>query len=191
MPSGPGVIDESMIAEIAGSVPPGIETFLLTSQTRPETIEQQYLETGVTTLQLVDWIGVESLRKLRKRCPGARLVQVLHVESNTQLDQAQTIEGDVDAILLDSGRPSAEVKELGGTGRTHNWSISRKIREVVSVPVYLAGGLKAGNVSAAVQSVDPYGVDLCSGVRTEGMLDSNKLDRFFRDLSTYRESRPS
>ena len=70
------------------------------------------------------------------------------------------------------------VKELGGTGRTHDWSLSRAIREAINVPLFLAGGLKPENVAQAIEEVGPFGLDLCSGVRTDGKLDVNKLTQF-------------
>ncbi|HNL40150.1 MAG TPA: hypothetical protein PKH43_13465, partial [Saprospiraceae bacterium] len=89
----------------------------------------------------------------------------------------------LDALLLDSGNPNLAVKELGGTGRVHNWAISRRIVEQSGVPVFLAGGLRPDNVQAAVEAVQPWGLDLCSGVRTEGRLDEQKLAAFFAALA--------
>lgn len=86
-------------------------------------------------------------------------------------------------ILLDSGNPNLEIKELGGTGRVHNWKLSRKIIESISKPVFLAGGLKPENIREAIEKVKPYGVDLCSGVRTNGRLDLEKLGRFFKEVN--------
>ena len=114
-----------------------------------------------------------------------RLVQVIHVSGEASLDDALAVAPWVDAILLDSGNPAAPVKQLGGTGRTHDWAISRRIREAVAAlgrPLYLAGGLNAGNVAAAVAAVRPYGVDLCSSVRSAGRLDTQRLAAFFAAL---------
>ena len=60
-----------------------------------------------------------------------------------------------------------EIKLLGGTGKTHNWDLSKTIVESVSVPVYLAGGLDTHNIVEAVEKVNPYSIDLCSGVRNQ------------------------
>ncbi|MEL6945686.1 MAG: phosphoribosylanthranilate isomerase, partial [Bacteroidota bacterium] len=84
----------------------------------------------------------------------------------------------VDALLLDSGNPNLKVKTLGGTGKTHDWNLSCQIVDAVDVPVYLAGGLKTENVADAIAMVQPYGLDLCSGVRTNGYLDKEKLTQF-------------
>src|SRR5262249_37482908 len=110
---------------------------------------------------------------------GVRLVQVIHVEGPESVEQAKAMAPLVDAILLDSGRPKAAVKEFGGTGRVHNWSISVRIRETVPVPIFLAGGLNPENVREAIEQIRPFGVDVCTGVRTVGSLDETKLSSFF------------
>ena len=93
----------------------------------------------------------------------------------------------MDALLLDSGNQKLKVKELGGTGRTgrtHDWTISRKIRDAVTVPVYLAGGINANNVLDAIREVEPIGIDLCSGVRKNDKLNEKLLEEFFSVFNT-------
>ncbi len=182
MPSGPGVIAEEAIAEIARRIPPPIGTFLLTSATSADTIAAQQRRCGANTLQLCDYVDAAVYRQLRRELPGIALVQVIHVTGPEAVGLARQAAEHVQALLLDSGNPALPVKELGGTGRTHNWAISRRIRETAGVPVFLAGGLTAGNIAQAVAVVDPFGVDLCSGVRSEGQLDGNKLRAFFDAL---------
>ncbi len=178
MPSGPGVIPEPAIAAIAAAVPPPVATFLLTSATDPELIAGQQRRTGCSTLQLVDALPTGAHRRLRELLPGVKLVQVVHVTGPGSVDEAAAVAGEVDALLLDSGDPSLAVKQLGGTGRVHDWRLSRRIVEAVAVPVFLAGGLHAGNVAAALAAVRPFGVDLCSGVRSHGRLDAAALAAF-------------
>lgn len=180
MPSGPGVIGDDTIAGIAGRVPPGVATFLLTSATDAETIIRQQRAARVNTLQLVDAVDPSVLRELRGALPGIAIVQVIHVRGHASVDEARTVAPTVHAILLDSGNPTAAVKELGGTGRVHDWSMSAAIRAAVDVPVWLAGGLRADNVAEAVRRVGPFGLDVCSGVRTEGRLDEQKLEALVR-----------
>jgi phosphoribosylanthranilate isomerase len=183
MPSGPGPIADPLIAEIAATVPPPIATFLLTCRQDAESIVEQHSLCRTSTLQLVDHVPPAELRKLRARLPGIRLVQVIHVGGEGSIDEARAVDGLVDALLLDSGNQKLAVKELGGTGRVHDWRISRRIREVSRVPLYLAGGLNAGNVAEAIATVEPHGVDICSGVRTDGKLDVAKLRAFFQAVS--------
>jgi phosphoribosylanthranilate isomerase len=180
MPSGPGPIPEARIRDIARTVPPGVATFLLTCETRAEPIIAQQRYCGVNTLQLVDEVEPGVHDALREALPGVRIVQVIHVGDEGALIEAQTVAPQVDAILLDSGNPSLATKELGGTGRAHDWAVSRKIRDAVQVPVYLAGGLNPQNVAKAIAQVQPFGVDVCSGLRTDGRLDPAKLEQFMR-----------
>jgi phosphoribosylanthranilate isomerase len=180
MPSGPGVIAEDLIAEIAAAAPPGVASFLLTAQVDVEAIIEQQRRTRVNTLQLVDALPSGAHRALRKALPGIALVQVVHVRGQESVSEAAEVAPHVDAILLDSGNPKLAIKELGGTGRVHDWEISRQIRERINRPIFLAGGLQPANVREAISFVGPYGLDLCNGVRTDGKLDPAKLGAFFR-----------
>jgi len=184
MPSGPGVIDEPAIARIAAEVPPPVATFLLTSRQEAAAIVAQQRRTGVSTVQVCDRLTSGSLADLREAMPGIGLVQVIHVEGPEAVGEALEAAPFVDAILLDSGRPSLAVKELGGTGRRHDWSVSRRIREALPLPIFLAGGLTPDNLAEAVDAVGPFALDVCSGVRTHGALDPAKLDRFFESIAS-------
>lgn len=183
MPSGPGVIDDELIARIARSVPPAVSTFLLTSETKPENIIAHYKKVYTSTIQLVDALESRDYLTLRRELPGVKLVQVIHVLDEKSVAEAIEISESVDAILLDSGNPNLNIKELGGTGRVHNWQLSRQIREQVKVPVFLAGGLNSNNVREAIETVQPFGIDICSGVRSGGKLDKEKLEAFFEMLN--------
>ena len=194
MPSGPGPIPEDRIREIAATVPPGVATFLLTCETTAQPIIAQQKFCRANTLQLVDEVEPGVHERLRDALPGISLVQVIHVRDEGAIRQSVAVSALVDAILLDSGNPSLATKELGGTGRAHDWAVSRRIRDSVDVPVFLAGGLNPDNVHSAIQQVSPFGVDVCSGLRTDGKLDENKLARFMtavRDATISREKPPS
>jgi phosphoribosylanthranilate isomerase len=179
MPSGPGVIADGLIAEIARSVPPPVGTFLLTSETRADAVIAHHRRVHTDTIQLVDALDDRDYGLVRSALPSVKLVQVVHVIDESSVDEACEIAMQVDAILLDSGNPNLAVKELGGTGRVHNWALSRKIVETCGKPVFLAGGINASNVREAWERVGPFGFDLCSGVRTDGTLNRRKLDEFF------------
>ena len=180
MPSGPGVISDKEIASIAGSIHPPIASFLLTSEQKAENIISHVRVTGVNTVQIVDELDERNYKFIRNSLPFLRIVQVLHVTGPETVTTALELADQVDAFLLDSGNPFAAVKILGGTGNIHNWNISREIVERASVPVFLAGGLNASNVAEAIQTVQPFGVDICSGVRTNGKLDTEKLAAFIK-----------
>jgi len=185
MPSGPGVISEDLIEEIAAVVPPTIDTFLLTSKTNADSIIEQHRKCKTTTLQIVDRVKANVLITLKKELPAIRLVQVIHVTGEESITEAINVSSFVDMILLDSGNQKLKVKKLGGTGRTHDWTISRKIRDGVSVPVYLAGGINANNVLDAVKEVEPFGIDLCSGVRENRELNEKRLENFISVFKMY------
>ncbi len=180
MPSGPGVIPEPVIAKIAATIPPAIGSFLLTSEQNVQSIIDQQHRCRVNTLQIVDRLQVGKYDDLRAALPGVSLVQVIHVTGEESFEEACSVaEQGVDALLLDSGDQRLAVKQLGGTGRIHDWSVSSRIRKAVNVPIFLAGGLRSDNVKDAIQAVQPFGIDLCSSVRTDGRLDEMKLARFF------------
>ena len=180
MPSGPGPIEESLIAEIVGTVPPGIATFLLTSETTAAPIIKQQRKTRANTIQLVDAVERGTYEILHRELPGVLIVQVIHVSGPSSLEEAMSAAEQVDALLLDSGNPSLAVKELGGTGRVHDWTVSRQIRDRSPVPVYLAGGLNPSNAASAIEHVEPFALDVCSGLRTDGRLDSTKVNAFMK-----------
>ena len=178
MPSGPGPIEDELIAAIAKTIHPPIASFLLTSEQSSAAIIDHIKRTGVNTVQIVDELTTGTYDHIHDAIPHVRIVQVIHVSGEESIEQALTVHQHVDAILLDSGNPKAAIKTLGGTGNTHNWNISRELIKAVSVPVFLAGGLNAGNVWEAIQTAQPFGVDICSGVRTNGKLDAEKLKAF-------------
>ncbi len=178
MPSGPGVISEITISEIAAQIPPAVASFLLTSKQSTDEIILQQQRCRTNTIQIVDFLREGSHSDLRAALPGISIVQVIHVHGPETIDIALAVEPYVNSILLDSGNQELAVKKLGGTGKTHDWEISKEIRQRAKVPVFLAGGLHPGNVTDAVRRVRPFGVDVCSGVRTDGILNEIKLAAF-------------
>ena len=182
MPSGPGVISDDLILTISKIVPPSVSTFMLTSETSADQIIEHHRRTLTNTIQIVDELKLGTYETIRKALPAIKIVQVIHVIDERTIDEAVKISEFVDALLLDSGNPNLKIKELGGTGRVHNWTLSKKIVEQSKVPVFLAGGLTADNVRQAIDQVQPFGLDLCSGVRTDKNLDPYKLEKFFENV---------
>lgn len=187
MPSGPGVIPEPLIAEIAATVPPGVASFLLTSRQSATAITEQQRRLRVNSIQICEHLTDGTYHDLREALHGVALVQVIHVAGEESVAEAVCVAPFVDGILLDSGNQKLAVKELGGTGRCHDWQISRRIQESMGVPIYLAGGLRAENVAEAITTVEPFGLDICNGVRTDGRLDAVKLAAFFRAVQAATE----
>jgi phosphoribosylanthranilate isomerase len=189
MPNGPGPIDDEAIAKIAAHVHGAhgarVWTTLLTSRIDEEAIADHVAYTAVNTVQIVDRPSPKTYAHLRRAHPSLRIIQVVHVEDEGAIDEARRAGETVDAILLDSGKPSAPVRTLGGTGDLHDWSISRRVVETCGRPVFLAGGLNPENVADAVAAVRPFGVDICSGLRDRDRayaLNSGKLERFAATL---------
>ena len=182
MPSGPGTIEDELIAKIVKNIPPETTTFLLTPKTDPFQIIEHHRLTGTNSIQLVDAVKIQDYKILRKHLPNIQLIQVIHVIDEESIEQAKQYAEVADKILLDSGNPTLKIKELGGTGRIHNWELSRAIVESISKPVFLAGGLNLDNILDAIAFVKPFGVDICSGVRTNGKLDLEKLEHFFKKI---------
>jgi phosphoribosylanthranilate isomerase len=180
MPSGPGPIPDWLIAEIVKKIHPPVASFLLTSEQSSEEIIYHVKRVDTNTVQIVDELTTGTYSDIRTALPHLKIVQVIHVTGEESIDEAVRISRNVDALLLDSGNPKASLKTLGGTGNVHNWDLSREIVKTVDVPVFLAGGLHANNIRQAIETVQPFGVDICSGVRTEGRLDPNKLEAFIK-----------
>lgn len=178
MPSGPGIINDELIYEISKSFKQKIETFLLTSRINAQEIIEHHASTQTSTIQMVDEIDNQAYQVIADTLSGVKLVQVIHIEDDSSYAKAIEKSKYVDYLLLDSGKPSGEIKKLGGTGETHNWEISRAVVKDSNIPVFLAGGLNKNNIIEAINFVRPYGIDLCSGVRTNDALDKNKLIQF-------------
>jgi phosphoribosylanthranilate isomerase len=185
MPSGAGIIDEKLIPEIVSTIAPPTATFLLTSSVKASDIIPQILRCKTNTVQLVDRVEHGVYKQIQMELPWIKIVQVIHINDKDSIKEAEIIAPFVDALLLDSGNQSLPVKELGGTGRVHDWSISQRICEIIDKPVFLAGGLNFNNVDEAIRNVRPFGVDVCSGLRTNGKLDEEKLKQFIIRVKNY------
>ena len=191
MPSGPGIISDEKILQITKTVPPMVSTFLLTSETKVTAIIDHYKKVNTSVIQIVDELETKDYQQIKNELPHVKIVQVVHVQSENTVAKAIDLSSYVDAILLDSGNPNLSIKELGGTGRTHDWDLSRKIRDQIDIPVFLAGGINSKNVKQAVAHVKPFGVDLCSGVRSNGKLDEKKLSLFFQVIKSINNNQSS
>ena len=188
MPSGPGVIGVEAAATIVRALPSDIDTFFLTSKTRADDIETELVRCGANTVQVVQHIDPREHERLQATLPQVRRVQVVHVEDESALSLIERYGQVVDALLLDSGRTAGAKPQFGGTGSVHDWSISRQFVESTDLPVYLAGGLSSKNIFDAIAAVRPAGVDVCSGVRTDGALDPEKLQLFIAEINRAAEA---
>ncbi len=173
---GMGVISDHRIAELIPLVPPGVTPILLTGHTELGDLVAQVEQTRPGAIQLVKATTPATRAALRGRFPCLRILQVVHVHGEDAIDVAIAAQESSDGVLLDSSNP--DKGQLGATGTTHDWSISRRVVEACRLPVYLAGGLNPGNIAQAIATVQPAGVDLCTGVRTDGQLDPERVAAF-------------
>lgn len=134
-------------------------------------------EINVTAVQIHDSIAIDGIKEIRDSIPDSYIIKAVHVQDRERsLEKALTFEEYVDALLLDS----RTIDRLGGTGKIHDWDISREIVLSVKKPVFLAGGLTPDNLLKAINKVKPFGVDVNSGVEINGEKDLNKMTKFIR-----------
>jgi len=182
MPVGPGELPDSMIREIVKSLPESTGTFLLTAVTEPDRLVEKARACAVNTLQLWDSLPPDGYARLRSELPGVSIVQAIHVIDRSAVEAAVSAARLADALVLDSSNPDVPFRWESQAGQTHDWDISREIVETVDSPVLLAGGLSPENIEFAVRTVQPYGVDVCTGVRSDDLLDRRKVTAFFEAL---------
>ena len=157
MPSGPGPIPDPLISEILSQLPKSICTVLLTSETGVDDILRHLERCPAEVVQVVRDIGSIALQELKDARPDVAWMQVVHVDSSAALERAKLVCEIADAILLDSGQPQAKTPTLGGTGQTHDWTISKAIVDAMSIPVVLAGGLRPTNIAMLYPMLHPLG----------------------------------
>ncbi len=189
MPSGPGPIPESRIRTVISAFPDGVSV-LLSSRTSSDAICEQVSHCLPASLQLVDHVSPEIREKVKAEFPDLVIIQVVHVkceEAGGALAEAVPC---ADMLLLDSGNPGAVTgRQLGGTGRVHDWTLSARIIRDCPIPVWLAGGLTPENVGKAIGLARPFGVDVCSGLRPKDTLDPEVLGRFVSSVNAADDAR--
>ncbi|MDZ7629315.1 MAG: phosphoribosylanthranilate isomerase [Parvularculaceae bacterium] len=194
MPNGAGFLDDATAARLAryGVKHHGDKLWvtLLTKRTRGDDIAAHVAAIGANAVQLVDRPEDGAYGFLRARFPALKILQVVHVEDGRAVDDAREAAPFVDAVLLDSGKPSAATPTFGGTGDRHDWSISRRIVESLDKPVFLAGGLNPSNAAEALSAVRPFGLDICSGLRDRGRGDALIPERLAAFAAALKPKRP-
>ncbi|MGE5328340.1 MAG: phosphoribosylanthranilate isomerase [Deltaproteobacteria bacterium] len=172
-------IDENTAREIVRTLPPFCSSVMVVITTDIKEIVELSRYIGVTAIQLHGENSPEDILNIKRELPFVKIIKTLHVTNIETINNCKKYFKIADAILLDSTNFSGGA--VGGTGLTHDWSISRKIVEESPIPVILAGGLNPENVAEAVKIVEPYGVDVQSGVNGEdGFKDYAKLERFIK-----------
>ncbi len=173
----PDFLAPSAAAAIVAALPPPITSVMVTHLAEPDEIVALARSVGVTAIQLHGETSPAQAAEVKSRLPSIKTFKAIHVVDHQSIDAARQYAGTVDAIVLDTVNVATD--QVGGTGRTHDWSISRQIVERLAVPVVLAGGLHPDNVGEAIRQVRPYGVDVNSGTKgPDGFKDHAALKRF-------------
>jgi phosphoribosylanthranilate isomerase len=163
--------------KIVAGLPPFCSTVLVTHLARPAEVLQAASAARVTTIQLHGNSEPTEADEIRKRLPNVKVYKAVHVLGETAICEVQKFVNQVDGIILDTA--IQETGQVGGTGRPHDWKVSRAIVQSVGLPVILAGGLTPENVGEAIRVVQPYAVDVNSGVSLpDGTKDHHRLKLF-------------
>jgi len=166
-------------AHMLALIPVFVSSVLVTHLVSAEEVLALYDKVPTSTIQLHDAISEAEIEAIRRRLPWVRLIKAVGVKDGSAIDVARRFEPLVDAILVDTHTSD----RIGGTGITHDWSISRDIVRAVRCPVILAGGLTPENLANAVALVRPYGVDVNSGVEFPNGDKDPDREKAFIDLA--------
>jgi phosphoribosylanthranilate isomerase len=172
-----GMVSWEESREIVRSLPPLVDSVLVTDYDSIERIIEACSFVGCKSVQICGFenFGKRELNMFRDELPGLKVINVINVTCQGDVEKAADLCRFSDAILLDSKIGN----QLGGTGRTHDWNVSRQIVEASSAPVILAGGLNPGNIRAAIEKVGPWAVDVQTGVENpDGTKNFEKVMEF-------------
>ena len=163
---------------IAASLPPGATPVLVTHLTDPDDVLNLAALVGMNTVQLHGEIWPEDVARLRRAAPNLTFLKAFHVTDEASLGYGDEFVGLVDGFVLDT--VNSRTGQIGGTGQTHDWRLSRRIVERhPSIPVILAGGLHPENVAEAIAAVGAFGVDVNSGTKgPDGFKAEGKVRAF-------------
>jgi len=174
----PDFIFTTVAKDIARALPPSVEAVLVTHVEDLDELERLLQQSEITTVQLHSEIAPSSVEGLRGRLPHLKIFKSVSVISADSVAYPEAFEQLVDGFVLDS--INVATGQLGGTGKTHDWSVSRQIvMRYSEIPIILAGGLNSENVRSAIEYVHPFGVDVNSGTKApDGFKDTRKMEEF-------------
>lgn len=171
------IISKEKTAEIISQLPGSVVPVLVTTSSEPREIMRLAQETGVSAVQFHGDVSSDDVAFVKKEFPSFKMYKIIPVRDESAIIEARKYEKIADAVLLDTS--SKETGQVGGTGKTHDWEVSRKIVGSISLPVILAGGLNPENVAEAINKVRPYMVDVNSGVSNpDGTRNLEKMKLF-------------
>ena len=173
-------LSEEAASEIIGRLEPAAHGVLITYLNRAEAVIDLCSSLGASIVQLHADVELSELRKIKEHRPDLAIIKSLVVGLHPLeqlLETVQRTTPHVDAYITDTFNPRTGA--TGATGKTHDWSASRRLVEESSRPVILAGGLHPGNVRAASLEVRPAGVDSHTGLEdAAGRKSEEKVRKF-------------
>lgn len=176
IPQSPRNLPMEKAAELMKATPVFVDTVAVMV---PRTLSHMEKLCKMLNPDVVQIHGPDRFRKqIRERLPERRLICAVQAESDFLTDAVVEAARTFDAILIDSHVRG----KFGGTGKTHDWELSRRVREAIHPePLILAGGLTPENVEEAIRVVKPYAVDVSSGVESQpNSKDRDKVLEFIR-----------
>ena len=174
----PDFISTTVARDISRALPASVEAVLVTHVEDLDELERLLQESEIRTLQLHSEIAPSSVERLRGRLPHLKIFKSVNIISADSVAYPEAFEKLVDGFVVDSINVATD--QVGGTGKTHDWSVSRQIvMRYPEVPIILAGGLNSENVRSAIEYVHPFGVDVNSGTKApNGFKDARKMQEF-------------
>ncbi|QLC32948.1 phosphoribosylanthranilate isomerase [Halarchaeum sp. CBA1220] len=166
----PREVSVERAADLVAAAPPFVSTVLVT-MADPDAVPTLHDAVGTDAVQLHGDLPAERVASLASVL-DARVVKTVDADDP---EVARDYDGVADALLVDS----TDASGAGGTGRTHDWTATRDLAADLDAPVVLAGGLTPANVAEAVRTVEPYAVDVASGVESAGGVKDHDAVRSF------------
>lgn len=171
---------------------PGVALVFKMKEARIQTVIQ---ELNPYAVQFLDPADICFLKRLKSAYPSVEMWQSVHLPQAGQEADIEHVkktvqdyvDAGVDSLLFDTVAVSQGKTKFGGTGKTSDWNLVRGLIDTIQspVPVWLAGGINPENVGDALDTLDPYGIDLCSGVEARpGKKDPQKVKAL---MSTIRQ----
>ena len=171
------VVTPAEAAKLIRRLPPFIEPVAVTHLQETEDLIRLVKDSRCTTLQIQDTIEPSEIDVIRDALPYAKIVKAVHVTGESAIAMGKRYEPYADALILDTRTGD----QIGGTGIPHDWNISATIVATSAIPVILAGGLTPENVREAIRKVRPYGVDVHTGVKKDGVRNPDRTLAFARE----------
>jgi len=164
-------------AKMIRHLPPFIEPVAVTHLQETNDLIRLVRDSRCTTLQIQDTVEPSGIDTIRDALPYLKVLKAVHVMDESAIPTAKRYEPYADALILDTRTR----EKIGGTGIPHDWNISATIVANSAIPVILAGGLTPENVASAIRKVRPYGVDVHTGIKKDGVRSPERTLAFARE----------